>query len=209
MPPATSLRARLYDAAIVRMTAAWYGAVLERLPAGCRLLDVGIGTGGALLAHAALLVARNLRVTGVDVDAAYVAQCRRAVAARGLADRVAVLLESVTDHAGGPYDAVYFSGSFMLLPDPAAALRHVSSLLAPGGRLFFTQTVEGQRSRLLEVLKPLLKLATTIDFGRVTYAADFRRTLAAGGVDLETWETLTPGRRRAAVLAVARPRAQA
>ncbi len=205
MCAAASLRARLYDAAIVRMTARWYGAVLERLPAGCRLLDVGIGTGSALLAHAPLLIARDLRVTGVDVDAAYVARCRRAVADRGLADRVAVRLESVTDHRGGPYDVVYFSGSFMLLPDPTAALRHATGLLVPDGRLYFTQTVERRRSPVLEVVKPLLRLATTIDFGRVTYEAEFRRALDAGGVRLETWETLTPGRRRSAVLAVARP----
>ena len=49
------LRARIYDAAIVHMTAAWYRAVLERQPPGCRLLDVGIGTGSALLANAAFV----------------------------------------------------------------------------------------------------------------------------------------------------------
>ena len=32
------------------MTAAWYEAVLSRLPQGYHLLDVGIGTGTALLA---------------------------------------------------------------------------------------------------------------------------------------------------------------
>jgi hypothetical protein len=37
------LRGAIYDAAIVGMTAGWYRAVLERLPAGCRLFDVGIG----------------------------------------------------------------------------------------------------------------------------------------------------------------------
>src|SRR5262245_52467377 len=124
------------------MTATWYRAVLERLPAGCRLLDVGIGTGTALLASADLVAGKDLRITGIDVDAAYVARCRRAVAARGLAGRVAVRLESVDDHQGGPYDAAYFSGSFMLLPDPARALRHVCALLAPGGRIWFTQTLE-------------------------------------------------------------------
>ena len=201
------IRARLYDAAIVRMTAAWYRAVLERLPRGCRLLDVGIGTGGALLANADLVVAKDLHVTGVDVDAAYVARCRAAVAQFGLADRVDARVESVYDHRGGPYDAAYFSGSFMLLPDPAGAVRHVASLLAPGARLWFTQTFEHRRSPLVERLKPLLRLFTTIDFGRVTYEADFRRALADGGAALQELRVLHRGARRSAVLAVAAPNA--
>ena len=109
-------------------------AVLERVPAGARLLDVGIGTGSALLANAgADRRQKDLRVVGVDIDAAYIERCAAAVARRGLADRIEARHESIYDHRGGPYDAAYFSASFMLLPDPPAALRHVARLLAPGG----------------------------------------------------------------------------
>jgi len=199
------LRGAVYDAAIVGLTAVWYRTVLERLPRGCRVLDIGIGTGSALLANADLLEARDLHVSGVDIDAAYVERCNRAVASRGLGARIAARRESIYDHHGGPYGAAYFSASFMLLPDPPAALRHVRTLLEPQGRLYFTQTFEHQRSRTVELVKPLLRLVTTIDFGRVTYEPDFRRALAAGGVELEGFETLTAGARRSGVLAVARP----
>jgi SAM-dependent methyltransferase len=198
-------RAAIYDAAIVRLTAAWYRAVLARVPHGCHLLDIGIGTGSALLANAGLVNERDLRVTGVDIDADYVTRCRAAVARDGLQARVEPRLESIYDHRGGPYGAAYFSASFMLLPDPPAALRHVATLLAPGATLYFTQTFEHRRSTSIERLKPLLRKLTTIDFGRVTYEADFRRTLAAGGVTVESIETLHPGRRRSGVLAVAHP----
>lgn len=198
------MRAWVYNAAIHRMTAPWYREVLARLPAGCHLLDVGIGTGSALLANRDTLLARDIRVTGVDIDPAYVDACRRAVAAAGLAERIAVRLESVYDHRGGPYDAVYFSASFMLLPDPAAALRHVRSLLAPGGRLYFTQTFEERRSAFVEWAKPLLRRLTSIDFGRVTYEHDFRAALAAAGVVIEEMRTLHGGRRRSGRLVVAR-----
>jgi SAM-dependent methyltransferase len=199
-------RAWIYDATVTRMTAGWYGAVLERVPDRCRLLDVGIGTGGALLAHAEYLQRKELLVTGIDVDRSYLDHCRRAVARRGLGDRVTVRLESVYDHRGGPYDAAYFSGSFMLLPDPVAALHHVSTLLTPTARVYFTHTVERRRSRTVEVVKPLLRVVTTIDFGRVTYEDDFRRTLAAAGIDLEEHVTLHAGRRRSAMLVSGRPR---
>lgn len=200
-----ALRGRVYDAAITGMTADWYGAVFAALPEGCRLLDVGIGTGTALLAHAGDIRARRFMVTGIDIDPAYIARCRAAVTAAGLGDRVEVRHESIYDHRGGPYDAVYFSASFMLLPDPQAALRHVIGLLVPGGRLFFTQTFEHRRSRVVEWVKPLLRRVTTIDFGRVTYEEDFRDALAAAAVVIDRFETLQPGARRSAVLVAARP----
>ncbi len=199
------IRSATYDAAIVGMTADWYRAVLGRLPAGCRLLDVGIGTGAALLAHADLLREKDLRVTGVDVDAAYVEQCRRAIVQHGLEGRVAVRLESIDAHAAAPYDAVYFSGSFMLMPDPVGTLRHVRSLVAPGGPVYFTQTFEHRRSRAVEVAKPWLRRLTGIDFGRVTYETDFRATLTDAGFGIAEMAPLHRGARRSAVLVVARP----
>ena len=198
-------RAVIYDKAIVGLTAGWYRAVLDRLPAGCRLLDIGIGTGSALLANAPLLSEKRIHVTGLDIDRDYIARCQRAVAARGLADTIVPRLESVYDHRGGPYDAAYFSASFMLLPDPPAALRHVRSLLTADARIYFTQTFEHAPSRAVETLKPLLRLFTTIDFGRVTYEADFRRALAAGGESIEVFELLNEGARRSGALAVSRP----
>ena len=200
----TRARALIYDAAIVHMTAAWYDAVLERLPLACRLLDVGIGTGSALLHSAEAVVNKDLHVTGIDIDADYVERCKHEVSRHGLDKRIAVRLESVYDHHGGPYDAVYFSGSFMLLPDPAGALRHVVTLLVPNGRIYFTQTFEQRRSIVLEILKPLLRRVTTIDFGRVTYEASFRNALAESGIEVEELQTLSRGRRRSSVLAVGR-----
>ena len=89
--------------------------------------------------------------------------------------------------------------------DPPAALRHVRSLLVPDGRIYFTQTFEHTPSRAVETLKPLLRLLTTIDFGRVTYGADFRRALAAGGETIEAFEVLNEGTRRSGAPAVSRP----
>jgi SAM-dependent methyltransferase len=199
------VRGHVYDAVIVGMTAAWYRAVLQRLPTGFRLLDVGIGTGAALIANADLLVAKGLDVTGVDVDAAYVERCRHAIERRGLHGRVTVRLESIDVHDGGPYDAVYFSGSFMLLPDPIGTLRRVRSLVVPGGPVYFTQTFEHRRSRATELVKPLLRAITGIDFGRVTYEPDFRRTLDEARFRIADMATVTQGSHRSAVLVVAHP----
>lgn len=205
------MRALIYDAAILTLTGKWYAEVLERLAPGTHLLDVGIGTGGALAANASTLVAKDIRVTGVDIDADYVARARRVLARKRLKDRVDVRLESIYDHRGGPYDAVYFSASFMLMPDPSRCLRHVATLLAPEGRVFFTQTFQDRPSKLVERAKPMLKAVTTIEFGQVTYEDDFLRTVEEGGFEIVELETMSRSldRARSYRLAVGRPRDEA
>lgn len=189
------MRAWIYDWTFKNLTVGWYREVLSRLPEGAKLLDVGIGTGGALCRNKELVVAKDLRVVGVDYDADYVARCRERVAEEGLADRVRIELVSIYDYTGETFDAVYFGASFMLMPDPKRALEHCATLLRPGGRIYFTQTFQEKRSVLVERMKPLLKKLTTIDFGRVTYEEDFLRVLADAGVDV--LENAVLGRLRA------------
>ncbi|MFW3615825.1 class I SAM-dependent methyltransferase [Billgrantia antri] len=199
------LRSWIYDTLILRLTARWYAEVLERLPEAAALLDVGIGTAGALSANAETVRRKGLRITGVDIDADYIERAWRRLAEAALGEHTQVRLESVYDHEGGPYDAVYFSASFMLLPEPERALRHCTALLKPDGRLYFTQTFQQQPSRAMERFKPMLKQLTSIDFGRVTYEETFRAQLGTAGLTLEEFTLLARHGSRAACLAVAAP----
>ncbi|GAA5115952.1 class I SAM-dependent methyltransferase [Pseudonocardia adelaidensis] len=204
VPLRSALRAWVYDRVIAGMTATWYRHVLARLPTGARILDVGIGTGAALARCADVVRAKGLGVVGLDIDRDYLACCQAALGRAGLTGHVTPVLGSVYDHRGGPYDAVYFSASLMLLPDPAAAIAHVASLLSPDGRLYSTQTFHHHRSPLLEWAKPLAQHVTTIHFGRVTYEHEFRKAFADAGVELEELSTMRSTRYSSYRLAVAR-----
>jgi hypothetical protein len=72
-------------------------------------------------------------------------------------------------HANTPrFDAIYFSGSFSLLPDMPGALTAVMPLLTKEtGRIYITQTYQRYAPPLLGYLKPLLRYITTIDFGQL------------------------------------------
>jgi len=199
------IRSRIYDALILGLTSKWYATVLDRLPHGVSMLDVGIGTGGALAANADLVREKQIQITGVDIDADYIRHAKVKLANAGLKEHVSAQLESVYDHQGGPYDAVYFSASFMLLPDPEAALRHCTSLLNPDGRLYFTQTIQTRRSPVMEWFKPLLRRLISIDFGRVTYEEGFKAEIEAGGLALEEFTTMARRGTQAYCLAVAKP----
>jgi 2-polyprenyl-3-methyl-5-hydroxy-6-metoxy-1,4-benzoquinol methylase len=94
----------------------------------------------------------------------------------------------------------------MLIPDPSGVLRHVSTLLKPNGRVYFTQTFQDRKSVVLEKAKPLLKAVTTIEFGRVTYEEEFRRAVEAGGLELEELTTMEQVGARSYRLAIGVPR---
>lgn len=205
MSTRSAVRGWVYDRAITGLTTGWYRAVLERLPHGAAVLDVGIGTGTSLVRCAEQVRAKNLQFTGLDIDRDYLSRCVEEVTRADLDAHVTPVLESVYDHRGGPYDAAYFSASLMLLPDPVAALRHVTGLLAPGGRMYFTQTFHHARSPLRERFKPLLRHVVTIDFGRVTYEDEFRGVVADAGLELRELVTLGSTRTSSYRLAVATP----
>jgi ubiquinone/menaquinone biosynthesis C-methylase UbiE len=173
------VRAWIYDRTFPSLSTGWYRSVLERLTPGSRVLDVGVGTATALVGNAGLVRERNLRITGIDIDVDYLKKAEQRIRDANLRDLVDVKQESVYAHQGGPYDVAYFSASFMLLPDPAAALRHVSTLLAPDGRVFFTQTFHDKKNPAMERIKPLLVKLTTIHFGRVTYEEEFLAQVAS------------------------------
>ena len=200
-----TLKSFIYDTVMRPLTSDWYREVLDRVPEGAHILDVGIGTGGALSRNAVLLRRKNLTVTGVDIDAHYVERARKRMAADKLDDIVEVRLESIYDHHGGPYDAVYFASSFMLLPQPEAALRHAATLLKPGGRIYFTQTFEEKRAPIMERLKPLLGRLTTMEFGRVTYEKDFLNVLDSAGLNVDEFSVMNRMGDRTFRIAVAMP----
>jgi len=201
------LRSWVYDIIIVAMTSAWYRAVMTDLPMDAVVLDVGIGTGNALLANRDLLVTKNLRFVGVDYDADYIATARAAVAThRGCGERVELHCASIFDFTPATkVDAVYFSGSFMILPDKVKALRMCAEQLKDRatGAVYFTQTLEKKGTAIGFVLgkvKPLLKHLLTIDFGEVTHQEDLLAAVGAAGLEVHQLTVLKKGATRDQVM---------
>jgi ubiquinone/menaquinone biosynthesis C-methylase UbiE len=191
------LAPQIYNAMIASMTTLWYRSALTAIPEGARILDVGIGTASALIRNAHIVRSRKQHIVGVDYDATYVTHALRALAssaAFGKGD-VPIVCKSVYDESvlsavnaasGVPadtlFDAVYFSGSFSLLPDQPRALRIAADLLRPGGAIYITQTFQRRHSTLLAAVKPWIKYLTTIDFGRAMVATECARIVETAGL---------------------------
>jgi len=183
----------IYDKIIVHMTEKWYRTVLERLEEGSTVLDVGIGTAGALLKCKDIVVSKKLSIIGIDYNEYYVASAQQAIQNENIEKSVQIhhcdlynqeQLDSLL-HDIKNVDAVYFSGSFSLLPSPTEALKMAASILkkknsatstvtdtTDGKKIYITQTYQRRSPPLISVIKPLIKYLITIDFGQLLMEED-------------------------------------
>jgi ubiquinone/menaquinone biosynthesis C-methylase UbiE len=107
--------------------------VMALVPPGADVLELAAGTG----ADAAFLAERGYRVHATDLAEGMVAETRRKIAARGLAERMTAQRLSFTELervTGGPYDLVFSNfGGLNCIPDLSAMTRGLPRLLKPGG----------------------------------------------------------------------------
>ena len=65
------------------------------------------------------------------------------------------------------YEFIFFSFSFMLMPDPLKAIEIAKRNLNSSGRIGFLLTLNKKANPLFKKIKPLIRLLTTVDFGNV------------------------------------------
>jgi len=100
-----------------------------------RVLDIGCGTGATALPFAAAVAPRG-SVTGIDISEPMLEQCRKNLAAAGIAN-VSLLRADAQVHSFPPdsYDLLISRFGVMFFADPVAAFANLYSGLRRGGRL--------------------------------------------------------------------------
>lgn len=209
-----NIRSEIYDYFITSMTTRWYRAFLCRLPPNSTVLDIGIGTASALIANKDVILNRNLKIKGVDYDKSYVEAAEGNIRVAGLSKHIEVVCASIHDFTPSSpsekYDAIYFSGSFMIIPDKVKALERCKPWLNTEGKVgkfFFTQSFQHKNvvgNLVNSIVKPALKMFLTIDFGEVTYRDDFAKTLEQANMTIETFDVMFQATMRDEVLVIAR-----
>jgi ubiquinone/menaquinone biosynthesis C-methylase UbiE len=110
-------------------------AELELEP-GDELLDVGCGSAGLLVRHAA-----DVRyVAGLDASELQVSMARERLATRIAAGTAEIVLgdAGALPWAGGRFSVVTSVNALKFVPDPGQALREIHRVLRPGGRVAVT-----------------------------------------------------------------------
>jgi 2-polyprenyl-3-methyl-5-hydroxy-6-metoxy-1,4-benzoquinol methylase len=135
------------------LTTEWLPGVkglLERLEEGIEVLDVGCGTGAAVLMMAEAFPRSSF--VGVDCHEESVHRANTAAAAAGVADRVVFVVQEASEYVG-TYDLICFFDSLHDMGDPEGVLRHARQALAPGGVVMAVEPQAGDR--LEDNLHPL------------------------------------------------------
>lgn len=182
-----SIRTQLYDSSVGSASAAWYSAVLHRVPEHTHLLIVGVATGSALAANAGLLIAKEILVVALEADPDYAQRCLQNVEKHNLQRQVQLICSDVagfTPPCARLFDHVYFAGALTLDASYVAALAKAIDFLRDreDGRIYFTQTFHLQKDVLMEWIKPSLSFLTSTDHGNVIYEADFDDCLQQAGL---------------------------
>lgn len=174
------MRNYLYKLIIDDVTDICYKNCLDYFPSGSRILDVGIGNGIMIKDYHDTIRAKNLQITGIDINDGYLKHCRDMICEWDLTGNIEVQRASVEKYSPpekGYFDYILFSMSFMLFDDQKFVLDRIKPWLKPRGEVVFFQTMFKDRSLFMELIKPRLKYVTSIDFGRVTYEKDFAALL--------------------------------
>lgn len=106
-----------------------------KVPAASRVLDIGCGVGR----WSRLLAARGADVTGVDISPTMIEEARRRAQSEGVAERCRFHVRDISAlDIPGEFDLVLGVTVLQHILDPSAlraALRAMSSRVAPGGRI--------------------------------------------------------------------------
>lgn len=167
----------VYENRLVRSWLPAMPAVVERLQAGGRAIDVGCGTGVIPLVLARAFP--NARIEGLDLDARSIAIARAYAEQEGLQDRVRFVNASADalDREPG-YDLITTFDVVHDLPDPLGVLKRIRGALADGGTYLM---VEPKVDDLLEKNRE-------VPFARLLFAMSclhcVPQSLAQGGTGL-------------------------
>ena len=181
------MRSLIYDK-LITFTEENYFSLLTRAEDGARILDVGIGTGTPLFSrrNLALVRRKSLTVLGIDIDAAYLARCRKHIALHNIGMHVSCLSMSIYHYSpGSTFDIIYFSDSFPVLPDPVRALKCASALASEDGTIVLHNTIEPRASHVKKAAKWVLNRFSTIDFGRQVTMDLMRDWVDQAGLSIE------------------------
>eukprot|EP00041_Stephanoeca_diplocostata_P015087 m.285782 g.285782 ORF g.285782 m.285782 type:complete len:241 (-) comp19917_c1_seq22:566-1288(-) len=159
-----------------------YAKVLEALPKGARVLDVGVGDGIYFTNPkvVSLIKEKNFKIYGIDIDEGATKIAQRRVEKAGLQDYVACEGRDLLDlsvEKDGLFDSILFFESFPVIPRKLfrTLILHANSLLKPDATMFLYHVLEPYSSFIVRTFKPYLYYITTIDFGQECTIDDMKK----------------------------------
>ncbi|ESL07317.1 hypothetical protein TRSC58_04995 [Trypanosoma rangeli SC58] len=217
-------KSTLYDWMVAPLADMWYREVLLLCPMDAFVLDVGVGATSSLIANRDIIRSKGLIVTRVVCDAEDARAAQGDILKYELENQVSIVCSSILEYTPPHVAFIYFSGGFTLIPNKVDMIKHCCRMLQGpaangssctgnaeddgGGVLVFTPTFEKPTLWGLYVsplLRRVLKLLMTMDFGKVTSEADFLSLLRQAELRVVSMRTLKDYWFRKHVMVLATP----
>ncbi|MEM9607254.1 MAG: class I SAM-dependent methyltransferase [Actinomycetota bacterium] len=130
--------------------------LVDRLAAGGRVLDVGCGTGAAVIAMAEAYPQATF--VGIDSHGPSVDTARRRADEHGVAERVSFeVAEAAGYQPEAPFDAVLFIEALHDMGDPDAAIRRAGANLVDGGSIVAVE-INAADTRATQLGDPMARM---------------------------------------------------
>jgi SAM-dependent methyltransferase len=123
------------------------------LAAGCSVLDVGAGSGGAALA----MTEQGQRVTAIDASPRMVERIMTRAADRGHAIRAQAMDGQALQFKDATFDAALSVLGIILFPDAARGLAEMRRVVRPGGRVSVVTWTQPQNYELAVELRAAIQ----------------------------------------------------
>jgi len=145
-----------------------------RLSSGDTVLEIGCGS-GRNLRHLVGAVGPNGRVLGIDVSAGMLERARRLALERGWSNVTLLWEDAAGFDPPAPLDAILFSLSYSVIPEPFAVLRRCWERLGTGGRVVVVDA-GSPGTKVGRLMRPSIEL--------------LRRWTVLGDADRRPWDEL-------------------
>ena len=154
---------------------------------GKRVLDVGCG--GGILAEA--MARRAMHVTGIDLSTRPLGVARLHALETGVANLAyrEVAAEALAAESPGAFDVVTCMEMLEHVPDPSSIVRAVSTLVRPGGWVFFSTLNRNPKSFLFAIVgaEYVLRLLPrgTHEYAKFIRPSELARWCRQAGLDVQ------------------------
>ena len=189
----TYIKFYLYNMLVSKYTSILYKKFLKKIPENSTVLDIGIGNAYALIQNSDILVNKNIKIIGLDIDVTSINIANKFIKEQNLDEFINVECVNIYDYKKeDKFDYIYFSNSYSVIPGIHEMMKYVcDNLLSDNGAIIVSTTLDNRTNYFKEVIKPKMKqILFDIDFGQHIVLENFINDMTKNNLIIKNIENV-------------------